>query len=268
MAMNGINVGSLTVLPVFDGTARLEASMFTIDGVPADWSNHRHALNEDDTFVVPVGGFLVQTGARNVLLDAGVGALNDEMFDGGALLDSLRAYGIGPEEIDVVIVSHLHSDHMGWLERNDEATFANADIWIGAADWQHFVVNSNSQRADRLRIVEPNVKLIDRDNITIAPGITTRQTPGHTPGHTSSIISSGHERLIVLGDALHCPTQLTETEWEFFYDTDPTKAKQTRAALIAEADDPKTQLLPCHFAGMAATRLIKSEGVKQWVMSS
>jgi glyoxylase-like metal-dependent hydrolase (beta-lactamase superfamily II) len=266
--MNGIDVGSLTVLPVFDGTARLKASMFTIDGGPADWSNHRHALNDDDTFVVPVGGFLVKTGARNVLLDAGIGSFNDEMFVGGELLNSLRAYGIGPEEIDTVIVSHLHSDHMGWLEKDGEATFGNADVWIGAADWQHFVVNATgSRRAERLTVVEPNVKLIDADNVTIAPGITTRQTPGHTPGHVSSVISSGGERLIVLGDALHCPTQLTETEWEFLYDTDPMKAKQTRAELIGEADDPKTQLLPCHFPDMAATRLIKAEGVKRWVMS-
>jgi glyoxylase-like metal-dependent hydrolase (beta-lactamase superfamily II) len=185
-------------------------------------------------------------------------------------LDSLRTYGVEPEDIDTVAISHLHSDHMGWLEFNETITFPRANIWIGAADWEHFVVNQQGgrRRADRLRIVEPNVSLIDADGINIAPGITTRQTPGHTPGHTSMVISSGTERLIMLGDALHCPAQLTESEWQFLYDTDPALATQSRAQLLREAETPHTSLLPCHFPGMVATRLVHSEGQRHWVMSS
>jgi glyoxylase-like metal-dependent hydrolase (beta-lactamase superfamily II) len=269
--MDAITVGSLAILPIYDGTARLTSSMFTTeDGAEGDWGPHQHALHADGSFVVPVGAFLVNTGAQLVLLDAGVGPLHDEMFSGGALLDSLRAYGVEPEDIDTVAISHLHSDHMGWLEHNETITFPRANIWIGAADWEHFVVNQRGghRRADRLRIVEPNVSLIDADDINIAPGITTRQTPGHTPGHTSMVISSGTERLIMMGDALHCPAQLTETEWQFLYDTDPALAKQSRAQLLREAEIPHTSLLPCHFPGMVATRLIHGEGQRQWVMSS
>ena len=98
--------------------------------------------------------------------------------------------------------------------------------------------------------------------------MTTRLTPGHTPGHMSTVISSGTERLIVLGDALHCPAQLTELEWEFVYDVDAALARQTRAALVQEASVPNTALLPCHFPGMQAARLLPvNNAAPQWVIS-
>jgi glyoxylase-like metal-dependent hydrolase (beta-lactamase superfamily II) len=99
------------------------------------------------------------------------------------------------------MVSHLHSDHMGWLEQDGVSTFLNATIRIGAADWNYFVETASGgrRRAASLRVVEDQVELIEHDGETILPGVTTRATPGHTPGHTSTLMSSGTERLIVLG---------------------------------------------------------------------
>ncbi len=263
--MQAITVGDLVVQPVFDGTATLPAAAWG----NADWSAHRHLLDDDDTMTVPVGAFLVRVGDRSVLLDAGVGDVRNEMFDGGRLLDSLRALGVAPPDIDTVVVSHLHSDHMGWLSTDEGSTFPNATIHLGAADWAHFVDGESDgpRRAERLRRVEHQVSLIHDDGITIAPGITTRHTPGHTPGHTSTVISSGTERLIVLGDALHCPAQLTEPEWQFLYDVDKDLAVNTRRRLLRDAEEPGTSVLPCHFAGMQAARLLPATGVRRWVLS-
>ncbi|MEN9644905.1 MAG: hypothetical protein RL238_1574 [Actinomycetota bacterium] len=263
--MNGITVGDLVVQPVFDGTAVLPAAAWA----GADWTAHRHLLDADDTMTVPVGAFLVRVGDRLVLLDAGVGDVRNEMFDGGRLLDSLRDLGVAPADIDTVVVSHLHSDHMGWLVTDDGATFANATVHIGAADWAHFVDGESDgpRRAERLRRIEAQVSLIDTDGTTVAPGVTTRHTPGHTPGHTSTVISSGDERLIVLGDALHCPAQLTEPEWQFVYDVDKELAVRTRQQLLRDAEVPGTSVLPCHFAGMQAARLVPATGTRQWVLS-
>jgi glyoxylase-like metal-dependent hydrolase (beta-lactamase superfamily II) len=218
---------------------------------------------------VPVGAFLVRVGSRLVLLDAGIGEVHDEMFDGGQLLHSLAAAGAQPGDIDTIIVSHLHSDHMGWLERDDAPVFPNATIHIGAADWAYFVDGEGGgpRRARRMRAVESHVQLIEHDGATIVPGVTTRATPGHTPGHTSTVLSSGEERLIVLGDALHCPAQLTEAEWQFFYDVDPELGVRTRQALLQEAEQPGTSLLPCHFPGMQAARLLPATGQRHWVLS-
>jgi glyoxylase-like metal-dependent hydrolase (beta-lactamase superfamily II) len=273
MWMEAIRVGALSVIPVYDGTAKLNASMFTTPGadetpIAADWSAHRDALDNDGNFSAPVGGFLVRTGDRTVLLDAGIGPVIDEIFNGGELLRSLAALGVQPSDIDTVFISHLHSDHMGWLEQHGKVTFENATIRIGAADWDFFVEEAGmgKKRADRLRVVQSHVELIDADGESIAPGITARSTPGHTPGHTSAVISSGGERLIMLGDLLHCPAQLTETEWQFLYDSDRALASQTRAAVLHEADDPHTSLLPCHFPGMQAARLLRSESEHRWIV--
>jgi len=260
-----IHVGELTVQPVYDGTAVLDKSLWT----GSDWTDHQHLLRDDGTMLVPVGGFLVRVGEQLVLLDAGVGDVQNEMFDGGQLLHSLAALGVQPADIDTIIISHLHSDHMGWLQHDGNVTFANATVHVGAADWRHFVdeERDGARRAERLRVVQEHVSLIDGDGLTILPGITTRATPGHTPGHTSTVLSSGTERLIVLGDALHCPAQLTESEWQFFFDVDVELAVRTRQALVREAEVAGTTLLPCHFPGMQAARLLPAHGTRQWVLS-
>jgi glyoxylase-like metal-dependent hydrolase (beta-lactamase superfamily II) len=257
-----IRVGDIVVHPIYDGTAILTTDMW----VGSDWTAHQHLLDDTDRLVVPVGAFLVRVGDKLLLLDAGVGDMHTEMFDGGQLLHSLAAAGATPEDIDVIMVSHLHSDHMGWLERDGTSVFPKATIHIGGADWAHFVDGSQSRRAARLRVVENQVELIDRDGVAILPGVTTRSTPGHTPGHTSTVISSGTERLIVLGDAMHCPAQLTETEWQFMADVDPGLAIRTRQALLREAEEPGTVLLPCHFPGMQAARLLTANGQYRWVL--
>ncbi len=268
--MDAITVGSLQVLPVFDGTARLNTSLFTEpDGSPADWASHPEAATDaGGEFVVPVGGYLVRTGDRTVLLDAGVGDVTDEMFSGGRLLESLASLGVGPGEIDTVFVSHLHPDHMGWLEQDGRATFTNAKVMIGAADWTHFVdrEGGGARTAERLRAVEEHVALVDGDGVSIAPGITSRMTPGHTPGHMSAVVSDSGARLIMLGDVMHCPTQLTEIEWLFLFDVDKKLAARTRAAMVHEAEEPHTTLLPCHFPDMRSARLIAAEGEpRRWV---
>lgn len=261
-----MRVGDITIEPVFDGTAVLKAT----DWAGSDWTGHEHLLDADRRVVVPVGAFLVRTGDRLVLLDAGVGDVHDEMFDGGEMLTSLAALGVTPADIDTIVVSHLHGDHMGWLERDGAPVFTNATVHIGAGDWQHFVVElgGGRRRAARLLAVEEHVEVVDTDGVALAPGLTSRLTPGHTPGHMSTVISSGDERMIVLGDALHCPAQLTNTEWEFIYDVDPALARATREQLVRDAEQPGTALLPCHFPGMQSARLVPAAaGTPTWILS-
>jgi glyoxylase-like metal-dependent hydrolase (beta-lactamase superfamily II) len=262
--VQAVRVGDLTVQPLYDGTAVLRPEMWS----GSDWTAHRHLVDGDGRVVVPVGAFLVRIGERLLLLDAGVGDIRTAMFDGGRLLNSLAASGVRPDDIDVIVISHLHSDHMGWLEVDGQATFRRATIRVGAADWEHFVdrAGDGARRAARMRAVADHVELIDQDGTAVLPGVTTMATPGHTPGHTSTVISSKDERLIVLGDALHCPAQLTEVEWKFIYDVDPELAVRTRQGLVREADSPGTVLLPCHFPGMQAARLLPGRGKKRWVL--
>ena len=171
--MDVTRVGNLVVQPILDGVAILEPTMFTMAGdEPTDWTGHEHLLGADGKLTVPVGAFVVRSGEEIVLMDAGVGETDDEMFQGAALLDNLAAAGLRPSDITIVTVSHLHTDHFGWLERAGKSVFSNARIRIGAADWEHFVVGlgGGRKRAARLRVVEEQVDLIDRDGMAIAPG--------------------------------------------------------------------------------------------------
>jgi glyoxylase-like metal-dependent hydrolase (beta-lactamase superfamily II) len=244
-----IRVGDIVVQPIHDGVAILEPRMFTVGDEPSDWTGHEHLLAADGKLRIPVGAFVVRTGDEIVLMDAGVGVTDDPMFEGAALIENLSAVGLQPTDITIVTVSHLHSDHCGWLEADGKSVFSNARIRIGEADWEHFVVGAGGgrKRAARLRVVEEQVDLIDADGVSVAPGITSRHTPGHTPGHTSFVITSGTERLIVLGDAMHCPAQLTETEWEFLYDTDRALAKRTRKHSLGKLKNPAPRCYQCTF---------------------
>ena len=94
--MQPIRVGDLTVHPIYDGTAVLDKNLWT----GSDWTAHQHLLRDDGTMLVPVGGFLVRIGERLVLLDAGVGDVRNEMFDGGQLLQSLAALGVQLAHVD------------------------------------------------------------------------------------------------------------------------------------------------------------------------
>jgi glyoxylase-like metal-dependent hydrolase (beta-lactamase superfamily II) len=264
VTLETIRVGDIVVHPIYDGTAVLTTDMWA----GSDWTAHRHLLDDSNRLVVPVGAFLVRVGDKLLLLDAGVGDVRDDMFEGGQLLQSLAAAGATPADIDVIVVSHLHSDHMGWLESDGASVFPRATIRVGAADWEHFVEGpaAASKRAARMRTVENQVELIESDGAAILPGVTTRSTPGHTPGHTSTVVASGAEHDESLGDAVHCPAQLTETEWQFVFDVDAELAVRTRQALLRDAEQPGTVLLPCHFPGMQAARLVAANGSRRWVM--
>lgn len=138
---------------------------------------------------------------------------------GGQLPLGLRAVGASPGDIDTVICTHLHADHCGWLfDAAGAPVFRNADIWLGAGDWEHFVLGPEIWMFDHIRHGLQNadgsrMSLVTRDT-TVATGIDIMMTPGHTPGHLSVIVSSGGQRALLLGDAIACPLQLEEPTWQ------------------------------------------------------
>ena len=192
----------------------------------SDWTDTAPARRRGPR-LVPVGAFVVRTGDHVALLDAGVGEVHDEMFDGGELLDSLRA-------LDVDAGRRRHDRRVAPPQRSHGLAGARRRADVPERDRPHRrrrlgplrgEALGGRKRAARLQAIEDHVSLVDRDGETIIPGLTTRLTPGHTPGHLSTVISSGTERMIVLGDSLHCPAQLTNTEWEFVFDVDPALAR-------------------------------------------
>jgi glyoxylase-like metal-dependent hydrolase (beta-lactamase superfamily II) len=101
---------------------------------------------------------------------------------------------------------------------------------------------------------------------TIAPGLDTLSTPGHTPGSTTLVLSSGTERIMFLGDVVHCPVQLEDDEWGALFDVDPDLARRTRNALADELEGTTTRVSGAHFPQLTFGRLVRAEGRRRFVV--
>jgi glyoxylase-like metal-dependent hydrolase (beta-lactamase superfamily II) len=228
----------------------------------ADWQRHPESVDEDGVLLVELGGYLIDSGGYLTLVDLGVGPQTEGLFRGGAFLDSLQALGVEPSQIRDILLTHLHGDHIGWGWQNERLTFPNATIHCHAKDWEFFV-GGNRKEAKIARRFEPNVRLWDRD-FTLAPGVDLVAAPGHTPGSSMVFISSGNERAVLLGDAVHCPAELLEAEWAGLGDVDPDLASRTRIALARELEDGRTRIGAAHFPGLQFGRLVKGSGRALW----
>lgn len=265
-------IGDIDVLPLTDGTFRAAPEYFG-DHVRAE--GHEDLFAGDGMAFLPIGCFLVRTGDRTILVDAGIGPrMRDDgrrrLLIGGQLPLGLRAAGIGPPDVTDVICTHLHADHCGWLYDDAAApVFPGARIWFGAADWDHFVADpgvwmwdhireglrAEAGRGDRLRPVAGDT--------TVAPGVTLVMTPGHTPGHLSVVVASRGRRALLLGDAIVCPVQLDEPTWQSIGDVDPELARRTRERLFRELEDGATVGAGAHFPELRFGRVLVGRG-RRW----
>lgn len=255
-----MRVGDIEILPVSDGLAKLPKRYFA----NADWSAHEALLHEDGTLHLPIGCFVVRTAGQTVLVDAGLGPLELDFLVGGELPAALAAVGVTPADIDVVVCTHLHLDHAGWIVEDGKPFFPNATVRFGAADWEHWV--AGAPEGDRIRDAmllldaQQRLEAIDADGTTIAPGLTARAAPGHTMGQHILVVSSGDERAMLLGDAVTCPIQLTEEDWSGISDMDAALARRTRDALWAELEGSDTSFTAAHFPDLQFGRLLRGNG--------
>ncbi|MEZ5226415.1 MAG: MBL fold metallo-hydrolase [Acidimicrobiales bacterium] len=242
-----------------DGAATEHArTILSKPGVDGDvWAAHADLLDGNGQLELTMGAYLVVTGDRRVLIDAGLGMIDNGQYRGGAMLDSLATTGLVPSDITDVVFTHLHFDHVGWATRKGEVVFDNATYRCHTADWNHFIesgdADAGAQR--KLRPVEPQLELFDTDR-TIAPGIDVRHAPGHTPGSVIVVVSHGDDRAMLIGDIAHCPAELTEDEWEAVFDVDRDLARRTREALAAELEGANVAIGAAHFPGLRFGRLL------------
>jgi glyoxylase-like metal-dependent hydrolase (beta-lactamase superfamily II) len=256
-----MRIGDIEIIPVSDGVAQLPREYFPT----AEWTDAHEALfHEDGSIHCPIGCFVVRTGDTTVLVDAGMGPVDIGFLKGGELPAALAAAGVAPSDIDVVVCTHLHLDHAGWVVDDGKPYFPNATVRFGAADWQRWV--EEAPPGDRIReamlLLDAQHRLdaIDEDGTTIAPGITARAAPGHTMGQHIIVISSGDERAMLLGDSVTCPVQLTEEDWYGISDMDPALSRRTRDALWAELEGSDTKFTAAHFPDLQFGRLLRGQG--------
>jgi glyoxylase-like metal-dependent hydrolase (beta-lactamase superfamily II) len=265
-----MRVGALEIHPVPDGWARMPAAellRFT-GGRDDPWLPHEGFINPDGSIDLSLGGFLIRTGDRVVLIDAGAGRIQNDVYHGGELLESLAALGVTAEDVTDVVFTHLHFDHVGWATQKGAVVFPRATYRCHTADWDHFVAGTNPD-AGSVRKLSP---LADRlepfgEDTAVAPGVTVRHAPGHTPGSAVIVVADGTERALLLGDVVHCPVELIENEWEAVVDVDPALARQTREALAKELEGSDIPVAAAHFPGLRFGRLLSGTGRRHWTFS-
>jgi glyoxylase-like metal-dependent hydrolase (beta-lactamase superfamily II) len=269
-ARRELAVGARTVIAISDGYINLEADLGrTLLGTPQDPTAGYDVLKRavgGDEVRLPIGCFLVP-GEPTVLIDAGVGPVDYGdmgLMIGGNLLPQLAVLGVAVEEIGVLALSHLHPDHAGWLASNDgEPTFPNAQVCLGAGDWAFFVEGDGGTmglaphlRACLIALAERGrVTLLDDDRM-IAPGVTRLAAPGHTPGHSLFAIHDRGERALLLGDAIYCPQQMSNSDWLAMSDVDKTLAARTREHYLRDLEAHGGVGLGCHFPGLRQARML------------
>jgi len=274
---NHFKIGDLDVTVVSDGMARAPGTMYFPGSTPEQWEVHKRWLDHAGNVEFPFSCFLVRSGGRTVLIDTGLGQVNMFNFHGGDLLSELAKEGVKAEDIDTVFVTHLHVDHCGTVAvlegESARPAFPNAtyrwtarehEFWGGPELETAFVTpDQKAYMKAMFAAVAGRVKTAD-DGEAIAPGINVISTPGHTHGHAGIVLSSGAERAFVLGDAISCPVQLTETEWSGMGDVDKELARRSQEAVAREAEATGALLTAAHFPGLTFGRVLTGEGKRYW----
>ena len=167
------------------------------------------------------------------------------------MLDDMREKGVDPASIDVVVMTHLHSDHVGWnLDATaNKPTFPNARYFVPQADWDFFSADleSNTQMKQVTPLKDLGCLELINGEVAITPEITTYPTPGHTPGHQSLLVSSGAEKALVTGDVAHHPAQVDRADWSPVFDTDTSVSAATRAKVMEMLEADGLTAAFCHF---------------------
>jgi glyoxylase-like metal-dependent hydrolase (beta-lactamase superfamily II) len=199
---------------------------------------------------------VINTGDCVLLVDTGAGNLAPTT---GKLVQNMKAEGISPEDIDIVLITHAHPDHIGGnITSEGTLAFSNARYVMWRDEWDFWT----SERAEReldehmavplsvarsnLPPIEGELELIEHET-EIVPGLSVIAAPGHTPGHIVLAVSSMGEELIILSDAVLHPIHLEQPQWYSVFDFDPQQTVSTRQKLLNKATAEKAKVLAFHF---------------------
>ncbi len=267
-----ITVGDVKITPFLDTAMLGDPKAFMPSVADQFISECAPTLDERGLFTLAVTIYLVESGGKRYLIDTGLGNRRRAGYPMGHLDETLHEAGASVEDIDTVILTHLHIDHVGWntvedADGNPKLFFPNANFLIQQNEWDFWMAPerlADPANAHLVQCVEPlkdqaDIKFIV-DETAIDKNLTFVSTPGHTPGHVAIGIYSGGERAILIGDASHHPIQLIHPDWSPSFDIDPVQSAVTRDRLFEDVIAGDHLWLAGHWPFPGAGHLLRLDG--------
>jgi glyoxylase-like metal-dependent hydrolase (beta-lactamase superfamily II) len=264
-------VGDIEVTAINDGSAPRALEGFIRNAeLSAVQQAAREAFMPQDTIQNSFTTLVLNQGGRVTLIDTGNGDSGAPTT--GRWLDNFRAAGFDPSQVNTVVISHFHGDHINGLRRKDgTAVFPNAEVLVPAAEWAFWMDDARMNQAPEAarggfqgarRVFGPiakDVKHYEMDK-EVVPGLTSIAAPGHTPGHTAYMLSSGSGRLLILSDTANHPALFVRNpDWSAVFDMDADQARATRHKMLDMAASERAQVAFYH-APFPATGHIAKDG--------
>ena len=248
-------VGDFACCAISDGTAQYSAKAFFANAQP---HIRRRVLREhgieSDRIATPLNCLLVRAGKVTVLIDTGMGPHGQPGT--GKLLSNLQAEGVTCDEVNLVILTHAHNDHVdGAVDAAGQPAFPRARYVLAQAEWDFWQSEGSAERAWKvLQAIRPQLDLIPTGT-SLLPGLETIPAPGHLPGHMAVRLTSRGESLLVVGDTVAHPIHLEQPEWNIVSDIDREQAIRTRHNLLGMAAREQMLVFVYHFPFPGLCRL-------------
>jgi glyoxylase-like metal-dependent hydrolase (beta-lactamase superfamily II) len=294
--MQEVKFGDVTATRVveYHGDAGTSPGDIT-PGIPVElWRENRSWLQPDHvnadftSYVGALQTWVLRSQGKTILIDTGAGNGKERPLATFAnlhtsFLADLAAAGVAPDEVDVVINTHLHLDHTGWNTRLQDGqwvpTFPNAtylmpridfDFWNPASGHVSAVLGQGNEGSFR-DSVEPvhqaGQTVLWEDSYTIDSSLRLEPAPGHTPGSSVLKLHSGTDRVVFASDTVHVPVQFLEPDYSSCLCEDPALATATRLQILGWAADHGALVMPAHVGGAGGVELIRDGtkfAIKQW----
>ncbi len=276
----GATIGAYRVTALLDGILPMNTAWFPGGSADAFQAALAKSGITGDALPAPINAFLLQSDSATILVDAGLGAL-DMMGPGfGQISAGLTALGLAPSDIDTLVMTHAHPDHIGGMIGANGAAFPNAELVVTAAEHAFWTDSSiMAQAPDEMKggfqlaqavfgAYAGRMKLVEH-GAEIAPGVTLEIVPGHTMGHAVLHIDGGDSQLLMVTDAVHSiDLQTALPEQGTMFDTDPVLAAQSRVRLFDRAAADNLLIAGCHVHFPSFGRIVNAGDAYRYAPAS
>ena len=270
-----IRIGNVEVWALLDMVPPPYPPANFFPSIPQEWWEiyRDDVLDEDGNLQLYYGCFAIRSQGKLIMVDTGMGPgpHPDRGNCRGDLINQISLEGLAAHEVDYVVHTHLHADHVGWnVTALGEPTFPRARYLVPRADWKYFTHLQISETVPAMeRSVVPLhemgvMDLVDGEH-QITSEVSTIPTPGHTPGHLNVLISSLGQMGVVVGDLIQSKVQVMEPGWGSRADIEPLKAWETRIAMVKRIEGEGMVMAAGHFStGTHFGRIVRVDGRRYW----